>query len=441
MVDVSKEKGVCLNWPPKDQAKADFDLKFDQEVNPYIKITDGDTAQKAETKEEGLDYFMVTVDSLDWGAYGKLQVTAELEDGSTVAAHVHGESNLYALAIPQDENENHIADFWEKSNGVKNTGETSDDDERPPGDHQGDGLSLYEEYRGVRVNGSYPPLDQNRKDVFVWDISSLGTGSYSETKLNIHLLLENERAFEGGAFNPNVVNPNRGNATLGPVYVLKLVRSEVSDGDAGETFSDNNRPANVPRDVQAVRINTDRIREAAGNSPQDVIDNEINNTIAHELGHASHLRHHGETDYTADGDMLCRKPDGTVVNFLCSGPPPSPRKGSAKGAAPKGPPEPNGQASGCFTIAAKGGAWSGDTSCIMRYNSGTFYEDPSGNCEWKRNGVLKRGSVGDHQAPGTKYCRSKTGTGINDTSNPRNMAGDATFGECVFDLCINSSKH
>lgn len=77
----------------------------------------------------------------------------------------------------------------------------------------------------------------------------------------------------------------------------------------------------------------------------------------------------------------------------------------------------------------------------MRYNSGNFYEDPGGNCEWKRNGVLKRGSEGHHQAPGTTYCQTKKGTGINDTSNPRNMAGDATFGECVFELCINSSKH
>jgi hypothetical protein len=270
LVDVSKEKGVCLNWPAKG-AKSEFDLKFDTEVNPYIKITDGDSAQKAETKDEDLDYFMVTVESYDWGGWGKLQVTAELEDGTTVQAHVRGDSNSYALAIPKDDNSNHIADFWEKMNGAKTEDAASDEDERPPGEHNGDGLSLYEEYRGIRVNGAHKPLDPNRKDVFIWDVDSQGTGNYSATKFNINLVQKNKVGSEGGGLNPNVINPNRGNATQGPVYVLKLVKAEVSGGDAGETYTPKGGTAWVPRDVVAVRINSDRIRQAGGDSPQDVV--------------------------------------------------------------------------------------------------------------------------------------------------------------------------
>lgn len=428
LVDVSNEKGVCLNWPAQG-AQTHFGLKFDPEVNPYIKITDGESAQKAETKNSDLDQFQVTVNSYDWGAYGKLQVTAELEDDTTVQAHVHGESSSYALAIPKDDNGNHIADFWEKTSGAKTTDETSDEDERPAGDHNGDGLSLYEEYRGAHVNGTHERFNPNRKDVFIWDVSSLGTGYYPVSKFDIHLIRSDEKGTDGAGENPYTISPNRGHATLGPVYVLKLTRGEVGNGDAGEVFPPGNKNAWVPKDVKLVRIDTARIHQAAGDSPD--VESEISSTIAHELGHASHLRHHGFSDYAADGDVLCRTSKGNV-NYLCDTPG-DPNK-------PRGKP---GQAGAyCYMVAAKGGAWSGDASCIMRYNSGNFYEDPTGNCEWRRNGVLTRGREGEHQPAGTAYCQRRTGTGVNDPgAKPSPMAGDATNGECVFDLCINSNKH
>jgi hypothetical protein len=144
------------------------------------------------------------------------------------------------------------------------------------------------------------------------------------------------------------------------------------------------------------------------------------------------LQHHGFTDYRADGDVLCRTSKG-VVNYLCDA--------EDDPSASKGKPQPKKRGAYCFTVAVKGGAWSGDASCVMRYNSDNFYEDAGGNCEWKHNGALRKGRVGDYQSPGVKYCKSREGTGVNARGANPNMAGDATLGECIFDLCINSAKH
>ena len=56
----------------------------------------------------------VKITSYDWGAYGKLKVTVDYDDGHEENAHVLGDTSKQELTIPKDDNGNHIADFWEK---------------------------------------------------------------------------------------------------------------------------------------------------------------------------------------------------------------------------------------------------------------------------------------------------------------------------------------
>ncbi len=82
LVDVSKEPGVCLNWPPKAQVKKDpdFDLKIDKD-NPYFEKSTQDNPAKdgqSATSKPKLKQVQLTIVSHDFGAWGKLKVTAKL---------------------------------------------------------------------------------------------------------------------------------------------------------------------------------------------------------------------------------------------------------------------------------------------------------------------------------------------------------------------------
>ena len=403
--DTSREKGVDLNWPPKDEAKGDFDMKIDKD-NPWISVTDGDNAQKAETKEKDLTKFTVTVNSYDWGGYTKLHVIAELEDGSSVVGHVRGHADQDFLLIPKDDNSNHIADYWEHWFDIKNPDAFADDDDTPHGDgSNGDSIALYDEYRGFHIHGQHERLSPEIKDLFVYEANSLGVGVYGATGINTHVIDSAECATEPGPPNQNVVTPN---GSHGDVYAIHLMKGTNEDGVVGQTYGG----PSVPHDIRMIVIDTNLIAAAYGNQAAA----ELQSTIAHELSHATNVWHHGEgpPDYDI-GDALCRQPDGTVKNFLCSTKP--------KGAIGKAGQD-------CFEVAAKGGKYSGNDQCWMRYDMTNFYEDPAGNCEWQHNGKTVHGSKYDTDPPGMTICETKEGTGVNDPKNPHNKAGNATVGEC-----------
>lgn len=169
LIDTSKEPGLCLNAPKKDKAKRSFDLKFRQEENPDLKVSnEGQTAQSKEYQESET----VVISSYDWGAYGKLKVTATLASGEQVIAHVEGKPQQEMLVIPCDKNDNRVADEWEKQEGVfdKKLPANWDGAEEPKGQKAaGDGISLYEKYRGFEFEGIHERLDLNQKYLFVHD--------------------------------------------------------------------------------------------------------------------------------------------------------------------------------------------------------------------------------------------------------------------------------
>ena len=95
----------------------------------------------------------------------------------------------------------------------------------------------------------------------------------------------------------------------------------------------------------------------------------------------------------------------------------------------------------CFEVAVQGGKYSGNQDCLMRYNSAAFYEYALGRCQWTHNGRTVRGKPYSYDPPGHSYCSDGKGTGVNDTINPDNKAGNASKGNCTHQLCVNSLKH
>jgi hypothetical protein len=425
----SREKGVNLNWPLK--GKDDYDLKLDA-TNPLLKITgDADQAQSAETTQQDIDAFIVRVNCYDWGGYTNLAVTAELSDHTTVKAHVRG-SGQQSLAIPKDDDGNHIADSWEESFGLHGGDPASDDDSQPAGhEHNGDSIALYDEYRGFRIQGKPERLSPVTKDLFIWDASALGSGLYqASTGVTPRLINEMERTYGGSAGNIYIVTPN---GHYGDVHPIWLHTGSIAKGVVGET-----QGGWVPSDIIGVTIDPSEIVASYGAQ-----EPELQVTIAHELSHATNVRHHGgkPPDYLVgdvvchrgigpcpQGDMACLQKQGSVKNLMCT---------ERSKNDPLGKP-----GTECFEVAGKGGAYSGNDTCIMRYDLTNFYEDPKGVCTAKHNGATVTLSFFGTDPPGVgKLCTSNKGTGVNDTSKPPNKAGDATRGNCASQVCLKNGAH
>jgi hypothetical protein len=101
----------------------------------------------------------VTVRCLDYGGWAYLMgyVTGFFGEG---AARRIDAQDLFVVDIPMDENENHIADYWEDLRNPPSRDPLSDDDDTPVGNGTGgDGLSLYEEYRGLMVRRRWRDFD------------------------------------------------------------------------------------------------------------------------------------------------------------------------------------------------------------------------------------------------------------------------------------------
>ena len=426
--DTSKEKGVDLNWPSSATGNgptADFDFRIDNHsVN--LKLTD-DKGQAAETNEEGLTDFWVQLTSYDWGGWTHLKVVAELSDHTTVVAHVRGLPQQ-TLAVPKDDDGNHIADGWEQQQNVSNLDPASDEDALPGNGSTGDGIALYDEYRGFHVGGNHTRLMPEFKDLFVRDYDELGAGNYqAATDIHVRVLQDNEAANnkESGAAggSPLYATPN---GRYGKVPVIPLRNKPIGDGGVGSTEPKTGLPATI----QEVQIDAALI--ARGYKAD--ASNQLQATIAHELGHATNVIHHdGDTliDYDV-GDVICKntvkQPDGSVKytgaisNFLCSD---EPEKGSAKIPGPKDK---------CWGVAVKGGMFSGNDQCPMRYDKTSLYEDPNGACSILHGGGKMMSKFGQDPAPQGKFCLSPKGTGVNAASNPHNKAGDATKGVCYFQV-------
>ncbi|EPA06098.1 hypothetical protein [Candidatus Nitrosarchaeum limnium] len=187
------------------------------------------------------------------------------------------------VTIPLDENKNKIADSAPQDAGGASG--KKDNDNTPAGNGtNGDGLSNYEEYRGFFIEGGTVPeqhirTDITTKDIFIYDQHNLGIGYYAQTNLNVHILRD-PALFNGTG--SRIINFNRGFASGGIQHGLWLKRGTLN-GPRGRAIGG----PGLPGCIQSVVIDTRAIA-------LEGIANMQNRVIAHELGHAINIRHHGQ---------------------------------------------------------------------------------------------------------------------------------------------------
>ena len=172
--DVSHNSGKCGNDPRGgggDSGSPPVGLRF-AKSQPSV-IVDANDPTHAYTSDL-VTSATVIVEATDTGAYGKLY--AESQELGIDARYER--TNQVFVPVPRDDDDNHIAYAWEKQQGIdgKRLAANSDDENQPFPNHKGDGLSLYDQYRGfvVRLDDGkgnpikkYQRIDVKSKNIFV----------------------------------------------------------------------------------------------------------------------------------------------------------------------------------------------------------------------------------------------------------------------------------
>jgi hypothetical protein len=195
LYDVSDEAGYCVNAPatvPGSGEDSDSwkDLQFPTQTNFTISGSDNNVA---ETTTTDVNEATVTVKSFDCGAYGKIKVEFTPQGSGIVCVGKEQGGTDEFTRIPRDADANNIADCWSHNAG----GNTDDTDTSLNNTMNGDGLTRYQEYRGIDINAdgviaADERLDPAKKDLFVrgsgyssGDSFSYG-GAFSEAQIMIH---------------------------------------------------------------------------------------------------------------------------------------------------------------------------------------------------------------------------------------------------------------
>lgn len=167
LFETTREPGLCLNVPPKGEAATSYDLQFLPGTGKKLS-----NEQQTLTTDWLAKEASAGIGCFDFGASGRLRVVAILDDEREIVAYVEGDTGQTSLAVPQDDNHNHIADYWEKRAGIyeRNLAENWDEDDRPfSRSSEGDGISLFEDYRGFFFGTRHERLEPGFKHVFVYD--------------------------------------------------------------------------------------------------------------------------------------------------------------------------------------------------------------------------------------------------------------------------------
>ncbi len=420
LVETSSEPGVAINYPVGAPAgRLDLELGAEGEL---FELSNQNQKMVRVVRSGFKD--IVQVIPFDWGGWSELKVTAVLSNGQTLVGRLRGaaEDNV---RLPKRDPDSYIADAWKKAKGV--TGKDADDDETvPAGDGTpGDGLSLYEEYRGFYESvgarhgsgvGQHIEAEPKQKDFFILNraqsMPMSGIARFkSLSKMAVHWQLAEDQLPAS-----RIVNANRAQGpTVGPQHAVVL---EVVGGQSG--FAEALGGPSSPRDIQRVGIMEDWKNLGA---------DYLASTIAHELFHCVNVWHHGDLDYKALWRVeYTTTPDaGTLIELqlsedektIVSGPRIIRSKhedGSDHTHEVVRLIEKGGGADYKIEVGEQRGKSSGNDSCVMRYDVAEVavgVADPSVR-------------FGTGEVAGALLCQSAAGTGVNQSGRmPQSRYGDS----------------
>jgi hypothetical protein len=196
-----------------------------------------------------------TIFCFDGGAYGVLLAYTNMPEGIVFARRTDT-GLIEPVEIPYDKNGNFIADVWEWNMGIYPADALGDFDNYPVGDGTpGDGLSIYEEYRGLMVRYLWTVFNPWIKDMFVMNFGAGNENPYQPAVIPNDAITDAKgfpgagmpllwllNANEGAGYPLRVVNFLCGYAHRRDVYAAVIVPGDI------EGFRDTNNDGQ-PDDV------------------------------------------------------------------------------------------------------------------------------------------------------------------------------------------------
>ncbi len=410
LTNCSKEPGYAMNAPRSGPSK-EFDLKLE---GSDLLLDDATTAQSGKTKAGEQTQSTETVASYDWGAFGTLKVTAVMPDLSEIVAYLEGDTAQTDIRLPMRSEGSFIADVWKQNQGVTGKADNADDETDPQGDGSpGDGLTLYEEYRGFMIDGQHAEGNPKKKDYFI--LNRAGAFYLSGFRLfqSLSGLQVHDRLKGAELSDARVINFNY---TAGPHKVDQhgvIVVPIAANAGYAEAQGGPGPPKKITQ-VVAPKILPDATLNWI---------TYLSASMAHELFHASNVWHHGEGDGTYgpfrfDSATNTSLYKGTPINAL-----------TESGSTYPLPVDTDSY----FVLGVPGDTHSGDDSCVMRYDDARAYQSTADS-----HTIY----FVDAEPAGFALCTQALGTGINDAGrSPQSRYGDSVQGRgnCRGQILVNDA--
>jgi hypothetical protein len=408
--NTSTEPGITINYPLNPQPNQLPDLRFiplvvaesdDQDQYITVSCLNGTTGE-------------AIVASYDGGGATTLTAEATLSGGIHIKGHlVSGEEEIQ---IPKRIPGTMIATSWRTTHG--NLEESIDNETSPGNSNNGDGLTVYEEYRGVMLQGKFKRLNPRKKELgIIFKIPSEaiylkeGVSLFSMAS-GIETLLFGENEIPDN----RRINQNSRTSNGFKQFVLRIQKRTVSGKD--EAYGEADPATDIPARVTDIFIDADKIQSdflkevnANPNLPYNEGD-VLANTVAHEMGHGVNVDHHGEDLPYLKTRVVIGLTDTIIYAY----------KNLTQHVTnrPYIIEEP---------IGLPGNQESGNENCIMRYDNASNWVQlrpawmgPSGVMYFEVPPLM----------PGKIFCRDNKGTGIN--------AGGQYFGNAIKGNCLSQIK-
>ena len=412
LVETSREPGIAINWPTEAKAndKKEYDLRFEPQGDQVATTPDN---QKLIRPVRNTAQDKAVINPFDWGGWSTLKVTAILRDGRRLTGRFQG-ANEDDMRLPKRRPSSLIADDWLAQWNITGKGDESDDDEEPKGDgNAGDGLTLYEEYRGFYENRRHGEGNPMRKDYFA--VNKAGS--------EVEVALAHFRTLTGLVVHPRVLRTEtdserviNGNYDSSPHRVDQHAVVYQNAGYSGLSRAVGG--PSTPKDIQYVGIQT---RFPAAPTFDANVDY-ATSTIAHEALHSVNVWHHGRGDkevfWNGGGGVLLENAVAIIA------------KNEAGTDITAAQVNLFGIKGETLTLGVVGGQHSGVEDCVMRYDNAYGYVSKAeANVRYVPDA---------REIAGAQLCDGKEGTSTNASGHtPQSRFGSATNGHCRSQILVN----